>query len=35
MAAGAVLALAGAEVGAQGGPSNALQGFSKNRNEPI
>lgn len=31
----AVLALAGVDAGAQGGPSNALQGFSKNRNEPI
>jgi lipopolysaccharide export system protein LptA len=30
-----VLALAGMGAAAQTGPSNALQGFSKNRNEPI
>jgi lipopolysaccharide export system protein LptA len=31
----AALALASADAGAQGGPANALQGFSKNRNEPV
>ena len=31
----AVLALAGGDAGAQGGTPNALQGFSKNRNEPV
>src|SRR5262245_14894530 len=31
----ALLALAASDTGAQGGPPNALQGFSKNRGEPV